>query len=82
MRKLLHPMRYLRRRAVYSGLFGGNRRWLVIGGTAWVLHFVGRIFGFGEPEPLYTKELEPGERFVVIHNPPPPRRRRRRRRDH
>ncbi len=71
-------MRYVRRRAVTRGLFGGDRKWLVLGGIAWMFRFARRIFGFGEPEPLYTKELEPGERFVVVHNPPPPRRRRRR----
>ena len=78
MLKFLRPMRYLRRRAVVSGVFGGNRKWLLIGGTAWVFHYLGRIFGLGEPEPLYTEELEPGERFVVVHRPAERRRRRRR----
>jgi len=70
-------MKYLRRKAVYSGLLGGSRKWLVVGGAAWALHYVGRVFGLGEPEPLYTEELKPGERFVVVHQPPAPRRRRR-----
>ena len=41
-------MKYLRRRAVYSGLFGGSRKWLVVGGTTWALNYIGRVFGLGK----------------------------------
>jgi hypothetical protein len=61
-------MAYLRRKALYSGLLGGQRRWLIWGGAAWAIHFVRRLFGTGEPVSVYTRDLDPGERFVVLHN--------------
>ena len=67
--KFLRPMAYLRRRAIYAGVLGGQRKWLVWGGAAWVFHWLGRIFGGGEPTPRYTQELKAGERAFVIHEP-------------
>ena len=77
MLKLLRPMRFLRRKAIYGGLLGGSRKWLVVGGAAWAVHSIGRVFGLGDPEPLFTDDLEPGERIVILHNAPPAKRRRR-----
>ena len=78
MLKLLRPMRFLRRKAISGGVFGGSRTWLVVGGAAWALRSVGRIFGLGEPRPVFTDELRPGERIVILHGPAQRRRRRHR----
>ncbi len=67
--RFLRPMAYARRKAIYAGILGGNRRWLTIGGAAWVAHWLGRIFGQGEPLPKYTQEIGAGERVVVVHEP-------------
>jgi len=65
--RLLRPARFLRRRAVYSGLFGGNRTWLAVGGLAWALRWVRSLFGSGDPQTVYLEELKPGQRLVVSH---------------
>ncbi len=62
-------MAYLRRRAIYAGVLGGQRKWLVWGGAAWVFHWLSRIFGGGEPTARYTQELKAGERAFVVHEP-------------
>ena len=67
--RFLRPMAYLRRRAIYAGVLGGQRKWLVWGGAAWVFHWLGRIFGGGEPTARYTQELKAGERAFVVHEP-------------
>lgn len=67
--RFLRPMAFARRKAIYAGLLGGNKRWLTIGGAAWVAHWIGRIFGAGEPLPKYTQEIGAGERVVVLHEP-------------
>lgn len=78
--RFLKPMAFLRRRAIYGGLLGGSRKWLVWGGAAWILHWTKNLFGEGEPAPVHTQELDAGERFVILHNQPakPSRRARRR----
>ena len=65
--RLLRPARFMRRRAIYSGLFGGNRTWLAIGGLAWVMRWVRSLFGAGDPQTVYLEELKPGQRLVVSH---------------
>ena len=62
-------MAFARRKAIYAGLLGGNRRWLTIGGAAWVAHWIGRVLGAGEPLPKYTQEIGAGERIVIVHEP-------------
>lgn len=69
---LLRPMAYLRRRALYAGILGGKRRWLIWGGAAWILHGLRSVLGKGAPTPVHTEELRPGERLVVLHNPTRP----------
>ena len=71
-------MAFARRKAIYSGVFGGNRRWLAIGGLAWMFHWIGRLFGVGDPSPVYTEQLDAGQRFVVVHEPDSPRVKRKR----
>lgn len=70
-------MIFLRRRAILSGLFGNSRRWLMVGGAAWVLHWIGRLFSGPDPSPRYTRELKAGERVIVIHEPESPAARKR-----
>ena len=65
--RFLRPMAFLRRKAIFAGLLGGSRKWMIWGGAAWVLHWFGGLFGTGEPEPKFTEELRPGQRLVVYH---------------
>ena len=67
--RFLRPMAYARRKAVYAGVLGGSRKWLIWGGAAWIFHWLGRLFSGGEPLPRYTREVGPGERVVVVHEP-------------
>ncbi len=67
--RFLRPMAFLRRKAILAGVLGGNRKWLIWGGAAWVFHWIGRIFGGAEPTPKYTQEVGAGERLVVVHEP-------------
>ncbi|MGI9623199.1 MAG: hypothetical protein ACR2PK_10215, partial [Acidimicrobiales bacterium] len=57
----------------YSGIFGGSRKWLLIGGLAWVYHWLDRLITGGDPTPRYTRDLGAGERVFVIHEPVSPR---------
>lgn len=67
--RFLRPMIFLRRKAILAGVLGGNRKWLVWGGMAWVLHWLGQLFGAGDPKPKYTREIGAGERVIVLHEP-------------
>lgn len=62
-------MAFLRRKAIFAGLLGGQRKWLIWGGFAWVFHWIARIFGGGEPTARYTQEVPAGERVFVVHEP-------------
>ena len=67
-----------RRRAVLDGVFGGNRRWLVLGGLAWAV----KAFQWAatrEPEVVYRAEIHPGETLVLSRATPRASARRRRR---
>lgn len=66
-----------RRRAITEGVFGGNRRWLVLGGLAWAL----RAYQWAstrQPEVVYRAELQPGETLVLTRDAPKKSTRRRR----
>lgn len=68
-----------RRRAITDGVFGGSRKWLVLGGLAWAL----RAYQWAttrEPEVVYRAELAPGETLILARQEPRPSRRQRRRR--
>lgn len=70
-RRFFRPGVLLRRKAVRTGLFGGDRKWL----TLWVVMFLWRkiksLFGFGDPEPVMIEDVKPGQRFVVAHEDSP-----------
>jgi hypothetical protein len=65
--RFLRPFRLIKRKGVTSGLFGGDRKWLALGGIVFIGSRIKSMFGFGEPAPVYTEVLKPGERVVVAH---------------
>lgn len=77
LRRFLKPSILLRRKALRTGVFGGDRKWLGI----WLVMFAWRrvkaLFGFGDPQPVYVEELGAGQRFVVAHEESTSRRKRR-----
>lgn len=69
--------RIIKRKTLTKGLFGGDKKWLAVGGIIFVSGKMRNLLGFGDPEPVYVEELMPGERAVVAHAEPRPRRKRR-----
>jgi len=58
-----------RRRAITDGLFGGDRKWLVLGGLAWAL----RAWQYAttkDEKVVYATTLEPGETLVLARQAP------------
>lgn len=74
---LLSPFAYARRAGIYRGLFGGDRRWLLIGGTVIVAGKLRRFFG-RSTEIVTIEELKPGQPLRLEAIPAPSRRQRRR----
>lgn len=58
-----------RRRAIIDGVFGGSRRWLLLGGLAWALQAY-RWASTRTPEVVYRTELAPGETLVLTREAP------------
>jgi hypothetical protein len=67
-----------RRRAITDGLFGGNRRWLVLGGLAWALRAL-QWASARDEHVVYVAELKPGETLVLSREAPEDVERRRKR---
>ena len=61
---LLSPTAFLRRGALYKGLFGGNRGWMAVGVVLWGPRLMKRLLGRSE-EVLAVEKLKPGQ-FVRI----------------
>lgn len=74
--RILRPIRLIKRKGLTAGLFGGDRKWLALGGIVFLGGRVKSLFGFGDPAPVYTEELKPGQRLVIAHAEPRKRRRR------
>jgi hypothetical protein len=58
-----------RRRAFTDGLFGGDRKWLIVGGLAWGL----RAFQWArskDEQVVYATTLQPGETLVLARQAP------------
>lgn len=72
---LLSPTAFLRRGALYKGVFGGSRGWMVIGAALWGPRLVKRVLGRSE-EVLAVEKLKSGQ-FVRIEALRPPTRRER-----
>jgi hypothetical protein len=69
---LLSPSAFLRRSALYKGLFGGSRGWLAVGALLWGPRILRRAFGRSE-EVLTVEKLKPGQ-FIRIDTVKPPTR--------
>ena len=65
--RLLRPVRIIKRKFITAGLFGGDRKWLILGGLVMAGSRAKNLLGFGEPEPVYIEEIEPGQRLVLAH---------------
>jgi hypothetical protein len=74
---LLSPFAYARRAGIYRGLLGGDRRWLIIGGTVIIAGRIRRMLG-RQPEIVTIEELKPGHPLRLEAIAPPSRRERRR----
>jgi hypothetical protein len=57
---LLSPTAYLRRGALYKGVFGGSRGWLAVGAVVWGPRLVRKAMGRNE-EVVTTEVLRPGD---------------------
>jgi hypothetical protein len=62
-------LRTLSRLGVSRGLFGGSRRWLMVGIVATALRYAGRLVA-RKPEVVFTGELSPGDRIQIRAIPP------------
>lgn len=69
---LLSPTALVRRNAIYKGVLGGSRPWMVLGGIFWFATFLRRSLG-KNPVLVATEVLRPGE-FVTIRTISPPTR--------
>ena len=66
-----------RRRAFTDGLFGGDKKWLVLGGLAWALR--GLQWARAKDEQVvYATELQPGETLILARQAPKAKGRRKR----
>jgi hypothetical protein len=63
-----------RTRAFTDGLVGGSRKWLVLGGFAWMLRLASFVF-FPKPETVYRGHLRDGETLVLTQHRRPPKQR-------
>jgi hypothetical protein len=57
---LLSPFALARRNAIYKGLLGGERGWLVIGGVVWGVRLLRKALGKNE-QFVTLEKLKPGE---------------------
>lgn len=57
---VLSPFALARRNALYKGLLGGDRPWLVIGGVVWVVRLLRKSFGRVE-QVVTIEKMEPGQ---------------------
>jgi hypothetical protein len=59
VKSMLNPFNLWRRNAIYKGVFGGDRTWLVIGAVVWGPRIVKRVLGRNE-DIVATEKLLPG----------------------
>jgi hypothetical protein len=72
---LLSPTAFLRRGALYKGVFGGSRGWMAVGAVLWAPRVFKKFFGKSE-EVVATEKLKAGQ-FVRLESIRPPTRRER-----
>ena len=73
---LLSPTALLRRNALYKGLLGGRRGWMVVGVVVWGPRLLKRFAGRQE-EVLTTEKLVAGQAIQIQAVRPPTRQQRR-----
>ena len=73
--RLLSPTALLRRNALYKGVFGGSRGWVVVGAFMWGPRVCRRLFGKTE-EIVAIERLRAGQ-FVRVESIAPPTRKQR-----
>jgi hypothetical protein len=61
-----------RTRAFTDGLIGGNRKWMVLGGLAWMVRLASFVL-FPKPETVYRGHLRDGETLVLTQHRRPPK---------
>ena len=71
-RPSLSPFAYIRRQGLYRGLLGGNRSWLVVGGTFWGVRVLRRAMGRTE-QVVAVEVLKPGQAIRLEAIPAPTR---------
>lgn len=81
LRRFLKPSVLLRRKALRSGVFGGDKTWFRVFMVMFVWKRIKALFGFAEPEPVLIEDIGPGHRFVVAHEDNSASRRKRRKAD-
>jgi hypothetical protein len=59
VKSILNPFNLWRRKALYKGVFGGDRTWLMIGAVVWGPRILKRVLGRNE-EIVATEKLLPG----------------------
>jgi hypothetical protein len=64
----LNPLTLARHNALYKGLLGGNRTWLVIGAVVWAPRLMKRLLGKNE-EIVATEKLLPGSSIRITALP-------------
>jgi len=78
---LLSPTALLRRNALYKGVLGGRRGWMVVGALVWGPRLLQRFVGRQE-QVLTTEKLVAGQTIQIQAVRPPTRRQRRAARAH
>jgi hypothetical protein len=74
---ILSPFAFIRRMGLYRGLLGGQRGWLIAGGSLWAFK---RLRGFfGRSESVVTTEVLKAGQFMSLETIRPLTRRQRRR---
>jgi hypothetical protein len=71
----LSPFALARRNGLYKGLLGGDRRWLIIGGTLWGARSLRKALGKNE-EIVALEKMEPGQWMSLRTIAPPTRQQR------
>ncbi len=69
---VLSPTAMLRHNALYKGLLGGRRGWMVVGAFLWGPRLLKRLMG-REEQTLTTERLKPGESVTITAIRPPSR---------
>lgn len=59
-----NPLPLARRNAMYKGLLGGERSWLIIGAIVWIPRLLKRALGRNE-EVVLTEKLLPGQAIRI-----------------